>query len=244
MKRSVAAGGERFEYVLIRSRRQDVLLKALPGGETRVYAPSWARIRDIDELVRDRAGELKRLHAELEHALERSRLDHPMAEGSRVCVEGKGYFLRRLRGARVSLELSGDLCVLTLPEPEDEERVREALKRALSRRALRRVRERLEYYAPRLDVEFGRVAIRDQRTRWGSCSSNRNLNFNWKLIMAPPEALDYVVVHELCHLIEFNHSPRFWKLVEGQLPEYEYWKRWFKEHGGELGVGAVATGNS
>lgn len=237
MKRTIAAAGGRLEYILIRSRRQDVLIRALPGGETRVYAPSWARIRDVDELVRERAGELKRLHAELEGELARSRLNHPVAEGSRVCVEGKSYALRRARGARVTLRLDGGECVLTLDEPEDEEKVREALKRALSRRALARVRERLAYYAPRLGVEFGRVAIRDQRSRWGSCSAKRNLNFNWKLIMAPPEALDYVVVHELCHLIEFNHSPRFWRLVEGQMPEYESWKRWLKDHGKELGVG-------
>lgn len=237
MKRAVTADGGRLEYVLIRSRRRDVLLKALPGGETRVYAPSWARIRDIDELVRSRAGELKRMHEALDHALERNRLSHPVSEGSRVCIEGRAYRLRRAPGARVTLRLGEDECVLTLNDPEDEERVREALKRALSRRALERVRERLEYYAPRLGVSFNRVAIRDQSSRWGSCSARHNLNFNWKLIMAPPEALDYVVIHELCHLIEFNHSPRFWRLVEGQMPEYECWKKWLKEHGKELGVG-------
>ena len=114
--------------------------------------------------------------------------------------------------------------------------MRAALKQALSRRALTRIRERLGEYASRLGVEFGRVAIRDQKSRWGSCSAKHNLNFNWKLIMAPPEALDYVVIHELCHLIEFNHSPRFWRLVEEQMPEYEAWKKWLKAHGAELGV--------
>ena len=177
------------------------------------------------------------MHGELEHALERSRLSHPVSEGSRVCVEGKPYILKRARGARVTLKLTEEDCVLTLSEPDDEEQVRAALKRALSRRALERVRERLQYYAPRLGVSFNRVAIRDQRSRWGSCSAKHNLNFNWKLIMAPPEVLDYVVIHELCHLIEFNHSPRFWRLVEGQMPEYEFWKKWLKEHGRELGVG-------
>ena len=237
MNRGVTADGGKFEYNLIRSRRKDVLLKALPGGETRVYAPSWARIREIDELVRGRVGELRRMHEELEHALERNRLDHPVSEGSRVCIEGRAYILKRATGARVTMKLTGEDCLLTLGDPEDEEQVRAALKRALSRRALERVRERLEYYAPQLGVNFNRVAIRDQSSRWGSCSAKHNLNFNWKLIMAPPEVLDYVVIHELCHLIEFNHSPRFWRLVEGQMPEYECWKKWLKEHGRELGVG-------
>ena len=80
------------------------------------------------------------------------------------------------------------------------------------------------------------MAIRDQKSRWGSCSQKGNVNFNWKLVMAPPPALDYVVVHELCHLYEFNHSPRFWALVARHVPDYEVWKKWLKAHGKELGV--------
>ena len=134
------------------------------------------------------------------------------------------------------MKLQDGSCVLTLPKPDDEDAVRAALKTALSRLALTRIRERLQQYAPSMGVQFGRVAIRDQKSRWGSCSAKHNLNFNWKLIMAPPEALDYVVIHELCHLIEFNHSPRFWSLVRAQMPEYESWKKWLKAHGPELGI--------
>lgn len=236
MKRSVTAAGGRLDYILIRAQRRDVLLKALPGGETRVYAPAGARLRDVDALVRDRAAELLAMHAALERQLRENRLRHPVAQGSRVCVEGRAYALKLKRDARVRMALDGGDFVLSLPAPEDEDAVRAALKQALSRWALMRIRERLDLYAPRIGVTFGRVAIRDQKSRWGSCSAKRNLNFNWKLIMAPPEALDYVVIHELCHLIEFNHSPRFWALVEGQMPEYPAWKRWLKAHGAELGV--------
>ena len=144
--------------------------------------------------------------------------------------------LELVRGERVSMKLAEGKCSLRLREPESEDAVRAALKQALSRLALERIRSHLEHYAPLLGVSYGRVAIRDQKSRWGSCSARGNLNFNWKLIMAPPEALDYVVVHELCHLIEFNHSPRFWRLVEGQMPAYESWKKWLKAHGSELGV--------
>ena len=125
---------------------------------------------------------------------------------------------------------------LWLPQPTGEEAVRAAVRSALSARALERIRERIAALHPAIGGEFGRVAVRDQRTRWGSCSSKHNLNFNWKLIMAPPEALDYVVVHELCHLHEFNHSPRFWARVGSVMPDYEIWKKWLKAHGGELGV--------
>jgi len=236
MKRSVCAGNRKLEYTLIRSRRHDVLFKALPGGETRVYAPSYLPLKQADALVRERMDALLSMHAQLEEQLRENRLRHPVAEGSRICIEGHAYLLERVQGKHVSLKLEGERCILSLPEPENEDAVRAALKQALSRRALMRVRERLGEYAPKIGVEFGRVAIRDQKSRWGSCSAKKNLNFNWKLIMAPPEALDYVVIHELCHLIEFNHSARFWGLVEKQMPEYEAWKKWLKAHGSELGV--------
>ena len=236
MKRTVEKNGQRLTYVLVRSRRQDVLLKALPGGETRVYAPSSLPLKRTDELVITRMEELLQLHARLEDQLRENRLRHPVQEGSRICIEGEAYALKRAQGRQVSLKIEGGDCILTLPQPEDEDAVRAALRAALSRRALERIRQRLNEYAPGIGVEFGRVAIRDQKSRWGSCSAKKNLNFNWKLIMAPEEALTYVVIHELCHLIEFNHSPRFWNLVRERMPEYEYWKKWLKAHGCELGV--------
>lgn len=236
MKRSVCADGRRLEYILVQSRRASVLFQALPGGVTKVYAPMYLRLRDVDEMVRQRVPELLQLHERLETELEKNRLAHPVDPGSRICVEGRGRSLELRRGENIRLQLDEDVCLLTLPHPDDEAAVRQALKQALSRLALERIRAQLNEYAPRLGVRFGRVAIRDQKTRWGSCSAKHNLNFNWKLIMAPPQALNYVVVHELCHLIEFNHSPRFWRLVESQMPEYESWKKWLKAHGAELGV--------
>lgn len=80
--------------------------------------------------------------------------------------------------------------------------------------------ERVAYFARRMGVSYGRITIREQKTRWGSCSSDGNLNFNWKLVLMPSEVLDYVVVHELAHRKEMNHSAKFWKVVEAELPDY------------------------
>lgn len=231
MIRVVCGEGRRLEYILIRSQRRNVLLQALPEGKTRVYAPSYMHLREVDALVRSRIAELSGMHAKLEDQLRENRLMHPVEPGSRICVEGDAYQLELAQSSRVRMEMEGNICRLHLPDPENEEQVRAALKQALMR-----IRERLESYAPRIGVDFGRVTIRDQRSRWGSCSAKHNLNFNWKLIMAPPQVLDYVVIHELCHLIEFNHSPRFWSLVEKQMPEYLDWKKWLDRHGSELGV--------
>jgi predicted metal-dependent hydrolase len=87
---------------------------------------------------------------------------------------------------------------------------------------------------PAIGVEPARVQIRDQRSRWGSCSTRGTLSFNWRLVLAPFDVLDYVVVHELCHLREPNHSRRFWKLVEQRRPDWRAQRDWLHEHGPEL----------
>ena len=92
----------------------------------------------------------------------------------------------------------------------------------------------VEDEAEALGVQAGKIQIRDQRTRWGSCSANGNLSFNWRLVLAPIEVLDYVVVHEVCHLREANHSRRFWRLVESRRPSWRDQKLWLDEHGPEL----------
>lgn len=92
--------------------------------------------------------------------------------------------------------------------------------RQLARKAMKVIPERVAYYAPLVGVDYGRITIRNQKTRWGSCSSRGNLNFNCLLMLTPPEIIDYVVVHELCHRKEMNHSPLFWKEVENILERW------------------------
>jgi predicted metal-dependent hydrolase len=92
----------------------------------------------------------------------------------------------------------------------------------------------VEEEAPALGVVPARIQIRDQRSRWGSCSTRGTLSFNWRLVLAPFEVLDYVVVHELCHLREPNHSRRFWSLVEKRRPDWQAQRDWLHEHGPEL----------
>jgi predicted metal-dependent hydrolase len=92
----------------------------------------------------------------------------------------------------------------------------------------------VEEEATELGVRYERIEIRDQRTRWGSCSTRGTLSFNWRLVLAPLDVLDYVVVHELCHLLEPNHSRRFWRLVESRRPNWRAQRDWLHEHGPEL----------
>ena len=94
--------------------------------------------------------------------------------------------------------------------------------------------DRVRFYQKKMGVTVGRVAIRNQKTRWGSCSSAGNLNFNWRLVLMPPEILDYVVVHELAHRKEMNHSSKFWAIVEQEMPDYQERKQRLKELGGQF----------
>lgn len=110
----------------------------------------------------------------------------------------------------------------------------EAKRNVYIRKAKETITKRASYFARLMGVSYRNITIREQKTRWGSCSSEKNLNFNWKLILAPPEVLDYVVIHELCHLKEMNHSKAFWDEVEKVMPEYETYKLWLKENGWRL----------
>lgn len=118
-----------------------------------------------------------------------------------------------------------------LPEPP-------ALSDAERRRYIEIARDifsrKTAYYASIMHVTYGRISIREQKTRWGSCSSRGNLNYNWRLIFAPEKVLNYIVVHELAHRLEMNHSNAFYAIVESILPDYRQSRKWLREYGHTL----------
>ena len=91
-----------------------------------------------------------------------------------------------------------------------------------------------EYWAEKIGVSYGRISIRGQKTRWGSCSSKGNLNYNYLLLLCPDEVAEYVVIHELCHRIHMNHSKRFWEKIEEFCPNYRQARKWLKQNGNSL----------
>ena len=106
--------------------------------------------------------------------------------------------------------------------------------RELAEQAKTVIPQRVAHFAPLVGVTWGRITIRSQKSKWGSCSSKGNLNFNCLLMLAPPQVLDAVVVHELCHRLEMNHSPRFYAHVHRVMPDYDVWNRWLTQNGPEL----------
>ena len=118
--------------------------------------------------------------------------------------------------------------------PKDGRRFTEEERKALVKKARPVFLERVACYAPIMKVEPGRITVRTQKSRWGSCTQAGNLNFNALLLLAPPEALDYVVVHELCHLKYMNHSKYFYFMLKRFYPEYKQPRDWLKKNGAGL----------
>lgn len=126
--------------------------------------------------------------------------------------------------------IEGHLSKIPAPQPKFTQEEIESL----ARKALTVIPDRVRHFSPIVGVTYGRITIRNQRSRWGSCSGKGNLNFNCLLMLTPDHVVDYVVVHELCHRLEMNHSQKFWTQVEWVLPDYQKSREWLKEHEKEL----------
>lgn len=146
-------------------------------------------------------------------------------EIQRVLAEKEDWIEKHLEKFRQQKELL---------EKEEVEHLTNAEIKKLADQALSYIPERVAYFAKLVGVSYGRITIRNQKTRWGSCSSKGNLNFNCLLMLTSPEIIDYVVVHELCHRKQMNHSAAFWKEVEKILPDYKSRVKWLRTNGGAI----------
>lgn len=158
----------------------------------------------------------------------------PFAHGMLLPLRGLEHRIDHRRGARgtvwIEAQAGEQLLCVAGDEPHLSRRVRDYLKRE----ARRDLEAASRASAQALDVRVRRVSVRDQSSRWGSCSSTGALSFSWRLILAPPFVLDYLAAHEVAHLIEMNHSQRFWQLVEHVCPHMGRAKAWLDAHGADL----------
>ncbi|MXR52057.1 DUF45 domain-containing protein [Halovenus sp. WSH3] len=135
---------------------------------------------------------------------------------------------------RRSSSVVGDNTLRLAKHHVQETSVKRALETLYRRKARERFESQANRYASEMGVEYEKIEVRNQRTKWGSCSTTGTLGLNWRLMMAPPEICDYVIIHELAHLSEPNHTDAFWSLVAKYDPEYESHSRWLENHGAEL----------
>ncbi len=150
----------------------------------------------------------------------RAPLRMPEREIRRILEEKQSWIITHLEKAARQAEERNTFPALSAQELNN-----------LADAALKRIPPLVQQRAVQIGVRYGRITIRNQRTRWGSCSSAGNLNFNCLLMLCPDHVLDYVVVHELCHRKEMNHSARFWALVASILPDYKVSRKWLKDYG-------------
>jgi len=244
--RSLRIDGREQPYLLIRRQgRRRLTLSVEPRRGLVVLAPPRLALSAIEAfLVAEVAWWTARL-AELAE-WEAAHPPRGLVDGERLPLLGEAWLLRvsevpgrtRSRVMRVPRgEGPGEIRLL-LPAGLDPEARRSLAASALEAWYRRLAREliaaRAAHWARVLRVTPAAITIRDTRSRWGSCSSSGRLSFSWRLVMAPPAVLDYLVVHELCHLKQPDHSPRFWALVGEQIPDHERARRWLRRHGREL----------
>lgn len=195
-----------------------------PRDGVEVVLPQRAREAEAASAVVELRPWIERRLAEQEALL--ARLRRPPGT---VPYLGIDLVLRPEPG-RTRVHRRGDVLLV----PGDPTTRRDAIERWYRRAARAEIAPRAQEAATALGREVSRLTIRDQRTRWGSCTSKAALSFNWRLLLAPPEILDYVVWHEACHLVVMDHSPRFWALVAQHLPEYRESQRWLRRNGAGL----------
>ena len=191
-------------------------------GAVEVVLPRRAAAREAAAAVVELRGWIARRHAEV--AVARARV---ASRDGTVPFLGVDLLLRAEPG-RTRVHRRGD--VLLVPEGD----ARPAIERWYRRQARAEIAPRLDAAAAALGKSYTKLTIRDQRTRWGSCSSAGAMSFNWRLLLAPDAVLEYVVRHEACHLAVMDHSPRFWGLMDQLMPGYERPRRWLRDHGATL----------
>lgn len=230
--------GVPVNYTLKVSPRARVLrLVIRPTSGLEVVVPRGTGRRQIEQVLHEKARWITTTLARVER--EAAAATPPeLRDGVLLPFAGQQLRLAIRLGApmgRFRAIVGEGTLTLTVADASQEV-LRAALEAWYRREAPRVFAERLAICNAPFGFAYGRVSIKEQKTRWGSCSRKGNLNFNWRLLLAPLAVLDYVVTHELAHLKELNHSPRFWALVASACPTYAAHRRWLRQHGRTLRV--------
>ncbi|MCP4140454.1 MAG: M48 family metallopeptidase [Chloroflexi bacterium] len=214
---------------IIRSRRKSIALVVQPDGELIIRAPKRATRKQIDNLIEKHTNWIakKQMQAKETQAL---FAPHLFREGESFPFLGKDYPLEfiDLEKPKLNLEKTFQLAKSSQGQAE------KVFEQWYKKQAREIFAERVTHYAQKHGFSYKKVKLSSAKKRWGSCSAKGNLNLTWRLVMMPIEIIDYVVVHELCHLRELNHSKAFWAEVERILPDYKVRRKWLKEKGNKF----------
>jgi predicted metal-dependent hydrolase len=224
----------RIEYTVRRSDRARHARIVVDADGVQVVIPRRMAMRHVEPFVEEKRAWIERTLRRMRAAREGSGIR--LEDGGSVPYLGRDLTLRvRVEPGRVRphVALRGDELRVAVGRP-GREPLRDALEAWYRRRARAEVAPRLDAACARAGTSYKRLSLRAQRTRWASCSSTGAMSFNWRLLLAPAEVLDYVVEHEVAHLEVLDHSKRFWRLVGSRMPGYREHERWLRRHGPAL----------
>lgn len=223
-------------YKLVRTKRKTIGITIDMSGEVKISAPLRMSEKQIVEVVEKKANWIIKKLSEIQ-AVNKNVVIKQFVDGEKLLYLGKEYELKVIEqnSNKVEVILQEDKISVYLPQHLQEENKKQLIKEALFkwyRKCFSKiVDERIMKYSLQIQVTPCKVVIKDQKTRWGSCSTRGNINLNWRLVMAPISIIDYVIVHELCHMKVMNHSKEFWRQVEFIMPDYKERREWLKENG-------------
>ncbi len=206
-----------------RSNRRTVGMRIGKDGTPEILAPKYASANELLRVCAPYEEKLIKM-SQRQTEINTEREAFTLAYGSRVRVLGGEREIREGRRGFVSYDDEA----FNVPPSLTAEQMREAVIKLYKLLAKNYLTERALYLADKMELSVSAVKINSAKTHWASCSKKSSLNFSWYCIMAAPEAIDYIVIHELCHMREFNHSPRFWAEVERYCPDYKHHKAYLK----------------
>lgn len=212
-------------HKIIRSHRKTIALLIDKNCNLIVKAPISAPIDYIEKVVERKKNWIVEKKKELS---QRKKLVRDFSDGSIINIFGENYTIKFVNNFQFALKLQ-DHTIFIDEQLKDE--VKSLLKLLIKKLAQLYFNRNVKLWADKMQLKYNQIKIKDAKSRWGSCSGIGNLNFNWKLGLAPKEVIDYVIVHELSHLRYLNHSPNFWDEVAKYFPEYKKCKRWLREYG-------------
>lgn len=214
---------------IIRSRRKTLAVGLTPEGRVLVRAPLRATHAQINAFVEQHSAWI-RTHQEAIRSRVGQYVPKTYQPGEQFLFLGKNYPLKLGEQTRPALQFTDGFILADIAQPKAEQHFI-AWYRAQARLIFTR---QVILYAERYNFRYNKIHISSARTRWGSCSCSGTISFTWRLVMAPLDVIDYVVVHELVHTMEHNHQTRFWKKVEAILPDYVARQNWLKTNGSLL----------
>lgn len=230
-------GGETYEYAIVKNRRKSISISVEIEKKIIVKVPLFFSKRETEAFVERKAEWIVEKYKEAE-ALQKERPVHAYKSGEIFLYRGKELTLNLIvntQRKRIMVKKQADTLLIVSPTAE-RERLKDAVIKWYRDKAKEILPAKVFYYQKYIGRSIGDIRIKEQKSRWGSCSSKGNLNFNWKIMMAPDEIIDYLVVHELCHRLHMNHSKEFWNSVGNIIPDYRQKEKWLKENGIQLDI--------